>query len=72
MKLKKILDTLKRGKAILVTNDVMEYLKANNIPFTTICTNFSHNSSLMGGKHFVDSAGRRIKSKSIKTEIRLV
>lgn len=72
MKLKKILNMLKRGKPILVTNDVMEYLKANNIPFTTISTNFSHNSSIMGNKRLVNSAGRRIKSKSIKTEIRLV
>lgn len=70
MKLNKILEKLNAGKTALVTADVMQYLKQKGIAFETICSNFSHNSSFTG-KHFVDSAGRRIKSKSIKTEIKL-
>lgn len=72
MKTNKILQRLNAGKTALVTEDVMQYLKQKGIAFERICSNFSHNSSMMGGKHFVDSAGRRIKSKSIKTEIRLL
>lgn len=72
MKLNKILDRLNAGKTAVVTADVMQYLKQKGIAYTTVCTNFSHNSSLMGGKHCVDSNGRHIKSKTIKTEIRLV
>ena len=72
MKLNKILSRLNAGKTALVTADTMQYLKQKGIVFECICSNFSHNSSLMGNKRLVNSAGRRIKSKSIKTEIRLV
>ena len=72
MKINKILQRLNAGKTALVTADTMQYLKFKGIAFERICSNFSHNSSLMGNKRLVNSAGRRIKSKSIKTEIRLV
>lgn len=71
MKINKILQRLNAGKTALVSADVMQYLKQKGIAFETICSNFSHNSSF-AGKHFVNSSGRRIKSKSIKTEIKLV
>lgn len=71
MDVKKAIEKLMAGKTVVVTPNITSILKNKRLEYVIVSSNFSHNSSLMGGKRLVNTRGERVKSKSIKIEIKL-